>query len=146
MHTSTSPPRGRVVHSFTFALAREDLARFRGDVPNGLHYTHHSRILQSKREHVLPYALIVDRVSVQQLPPSRCTSCTAFAVSATRNNAGVVAFALRCHCLGHGSCRRELLRNGEGEERCCERRGIPANAKRIEEQEWDGRCVWDLER
>jgi len=67
MHAATPPPR-RVVHSFTFALtlslAREDLARFCGDVPNGLHYAHHSRILQSKREHVLPHALIVDRVPV----------------------------------------------------------------------------------
>src|SRR6266446_23227 len=151
MQIATSPPRGRVIHSFTFALtislARQNFARFCGDIPNRLHHAHHSRILQTEREHVLPYSLIVNRVPVQQLPSYSRTLCNAFAATATAgNNAIVVAFALGCHCLSHCSCRRELLRNGEGEKSCCDRGRIFANAKRIEEQERDGRCVWDLKR
>jgi hypothetical protein len=146
MRAPVSPPR-RVVHSFAFALtlslAREDLARFCGDVPNGLHHAHHSRVLQSKREHVLPHALIVDRVPVQRQPPSPCASCAGFAVC---NNASILAFALRHHCLCHRGCRRELLCDGEGEEGCCERRRVGANAERIKEQKWDGGCVGDLQR
>jgi hypothetical protein len=147
MRAATSPPHGRsFTIALTFSLAREDLARFCGDVPNGLHYAHHSRILQPKREYVLPHALIIDRVPVQQPPLSPRTSCTAFIVSAARNNAGVLAQALHCHCLGHRSCRRELLRNGDGEEGCCERGRVGADAERIKEEKWDGRCVRDLER
>ena len=59
---------------------------------------------------------------------------------------GVLVFAVRCHCPGHFSCRRELLCNGEGEESCCKRGRVGANTKRMQEQKWNRRRVWDLKR
>jgi hypothetical protein len=118
-------------NSFALALAlpltRQDLARLCGDVPNGLNDAHHSRILQSEREYVLPYALIVGRVPVEHLPPSSGSSAAALSI------AGIVfAFTLRRHCLGHRGGRGELLRDGEREECCCERGGVVAHAESVE--------------
>jgi hypothetical protein len=48
---------------------------------------------------------------------------------------------VRCHCLGHCSRRRKLLHNGDGEESCRERGRVAANTNRIQEEEWNRRCV-----
>ena len=118
-------------NSFVFAMAlpltRQDLARLCGDVPNGLHDAHHSRILQSEREYVLPYALIVGRVPVEHPPPSSGSSAAAPSI------AGIVfALALRHHCLRHRGGRGELLRDGERKECCCERGGVVAHTESVE--------------
>lgn len=118
-------------NSFAFALAlpltRQDLARLCSDVPNGLHDAHHSRISQSEREHVLPYALIVDCVAVEHPPPSSGSSAAAPSI------AGIVfALTMRRHCLGHCGGRGELLRDREREECCCERGGVVAHAESVE--------------
>ncbi len=82
--------------------------------------------------------------------PSSSASASADAVAAVAAARGVTAgvvFALTlyCHCLGHRGGRGELLRDGEGEEGCCERGGVGAHAEGVEQEEGDGGRVRDLQ-
>jgi hypothetical protein len=117
--------------SFAFALSLpltcQDLARLCGDIPNGLHNAHHSRILQSESEYIFPHALIIDCVPVQHPPPSSGSS------GAVPGIAGIVfGVTLHRHGLCHRSGRGELLRDGKREEGCCERGRVGSHAESVD--------------